>query len=144
MAFFESKKYLCIDFCWFLATNILAFLDEGVRTFYYLTHIGDWIALVFYTILFLILPLILYFVYRKIKKETFNCIHWVFTSVTFNYHSNFRCLKTKTLFRVWYYHLKQGSKYLINSVAKFVNKQLHFAKKTLNGKKICMKGKFTA
>jgi hypothetical protein len=52
-----------------LTTNILAFLDEGVRTFNYLTHFGDWIALVLYTILFLILPLILYVVFRKSKKR---------------------------------------------------------------------------
>ena len=69
-AFFLDKKniYILILIS-FLTTNIIAFLDEGLRTFNYLTHLGDWIALVLYTILFVILPLVLYVVFRKSKKR---------------------------------------------------------------------------
>ena len=65
----DRKNIYILIFISFLITNILAFLDEGVRTFNYLTHLGDWIALLSYTILFLILPLILYIVFRKSKKR---------------------------------------------------------------------------
>ena len=67
--FLDIKNILKLIFISFLITNILAFLDEGVRSFNYLTHFGDWIALGLYTILFLILPLILYAVFRKSKKR---------------------------------------------------------------------------
>ena len=51
----------------FLITNLVAYLDEGIRTFEYLTHIGDWIALLFYTSLFLSIPLIIFFLVKSEK-----------------------------------------------------------------------------
>jgi hypothetical protein len=65
----DKKNIYILILISFLTTNILAFLDEGVRSFRYLTHFGDWIALLLYTILFLILPLILNVVFRKSKKR---------------------------------------------------------------------------
>ena len=54
----------------FLITNSIAFLDEGIRTFDYLSNPGDWIALLIYTLLFLIIPLLLFF-NAKHKKHRF-------------------------------------------------------------------------
>ncbi|OUR91656.1 hypothetical protein A9Q87_10145 [Flavobacteriales bacterium 34_180_T64] len=55
----------------FLLTNSVAFLDEGIRTFDYLKHIGDWIALLIYTLLFSILPILIFFMSKKNFKDRF-------------------------------------------------------------------------
>jgi hypothetical protein len=62
----EKKQVLSLVAVSFLLCNIIAFLDEGIQSFNYLTHLGDWIALVLYTLIFLILPLIIF--YRSIKR----------------------------------------------------------------------------
>jgi hypothetical protein len=55
----------------FLLTNVVAYLDEGIRTFDYLTHLGDWIALIIYSILFLAFPLLIFFLVKKNEKTRF-------------------------------------------------------------------------
>ncbi len=72
MAFFMKYKYpLLLLFVSFLLTNIIAFLDEGIRTFEYLNRAGDWVALIIYSILFLIIPLLIFFLMKKTLKERF-------------------------------------------------------------------------
>ena len=64
------KKYIIILVAIsFLLTNCIAFLDEGIRTFDYLKHAGDWIALFIYTILFVLIPFFIFFL-RKEKPKT--------------------------------------------------------------------------
>jgi len=53
----------------FALTNVIAYLDEGIRTFDYLTRIGDWIALIMYTFIFSVIPLVLFFAFRKSKSR---------------------------------------------------------------------------
>ena len=53
----------------FAMVNTVAYFDEGIRSFKYLTVPGDWVALIIYTILFSILPLILYYSQKK-EAET--------------------------------------------------------------------------
>lgn len=55
----------------FVLTNIVAYLDEGIRTFDYLSQPGDWIALIIYSILFLIVPLLMFFLIKMNPKQRF-------------------------------------------------------------------------
>lgn len=55
----------------FLLTNVVAYLDEGLRSFDYLRHAGDWIALILYTTIFLIIPLLLFFGNKRSYKDRF-------------------------------------------------------------------------
>ena len=55
----------------FVLTNFVAFLDEGIRNFEYLTRISDWVALILYTTVFLILPLLIFFLVKKNAKKRF-------------------------------------------------------------------------
>lgn len=56
----EKKHILYLVIISFLLCNSIAFLDEGIHGFEYLTHASDWVALLIYTTIFLILPLIIY------------------------------------------------------------------------------------
>ncbi len=54
----------------FLLCNVVAYLDEGIHTFYYLTQGGDWSALIIYTALFTVLPITIYsFIKGSFKKR---------------------------------------------------------------------------
>jgi len=66
----ERKQIIVLIVISFLLCNVVAFLDEGIKTFNYLTHLGDWITLIIYAIIFLIFPLILFYSY-KISKFRF-------------------------------------------------------------------------
>ncbi|WP_456437956.1 hypothetical protein [Psychroserpens sp.] len=55
----------------FFLTNLVAFLDEGIRSFEYLNHAGDWVALAIYTVLFLIIPFLIFFLIKKNLKRRF-------------------------------------------------------------------------
>ena len=55
----------------FILTNFVAFLDEGVHTFEYLSRSGDGVALVIYTIVFLIIPLLIFFLVKVNLKRRF-------------------------------------------------------------------------
>ncbi|MEO1032259.1 MAG: hypothetical protein AAFX55_12680 [Bacteroidota bacterium] len=63
------KRLLGLLLMSFLITNVIAFLDEGIRTFDYLMRIGDWMALLIYTLLFLIMPLIIFFRVKDNKNR---------------------------------------------------------------------------
>lgn len=67
----QSKCAWLLVFISFLLTNIVAFLDEGIRTFDYLTRPGDWIALIIYTIFFLCIPLAIFFLLKRDEKHRF-------------------------------------------------------------------------
>ena len=56
----------------FLLTNVVAYLDEGIRTFEYLTRLGDWIALVMYTTFFSLLPLVILYLSKGGVKRRFS------------------------------------------------------------------------
>jgi hypothetical protein len=49
----------------FILTNSIALLDEGIQSFKYFKHRGDWVALLVYTFLFLLLPLLIFFMGKK-------------------------------------------------------------------------------
>ncbi len=68
------KQLLCLIVISFIITNIVAFLDEGIRTFDYLTRIGDWIALLIYTVLFLILPMIIFFMIKDENRRFYGAL----------------------------------------------------------------------
>lgn len=53
----------------FLLTNIVAYLDEGIKTFDYLTRLGDWVALVIYTGLFSFLPIVILILSKGKEKR---------------------------------------------------------------------------
>ncbi|MCB0382547.1 MAG: hypothetical protein KDD05_04405 [Psychroserpens sp.] len=55
----------------FILTNVVAFLDEGIQTFDYLNHVADWFALILYTILFLIFPLVIFYRTKYSVKRKF-------------------------------------------------------------------------
>ncbi len=63
----EHKQVLALTIISFLLCNAVAYFDEGLNSFNYLTHGGDWVALFMYTVLFLVLPLILFFSFKKSK-----------------------------------------------------------------------------
>ncbi|WP_353777392.1 hypothetical protein [Winogradskyella sp. 3972H.M.0a.05] len=65
----ERRQLILLVIISFLLCNVVAYLDEGIRTFEYLTMPGDWIALIIYTIVFMILPLILFLSFRKSKLK---------------------------------------------------------------------------
>jgi len=67
----ERKYILLLVLISFLLTNLVAYLDEGLRDFDYLKHLGDWVALIVYTAGFLIIPLLLFFIRTKKLKERF-------------------------------------------------------------------------
>jgi hypothetical protein len=67
----ERKYILLLVLISFLLTNVVAYLDEGLHSFEYLNHGSDWVALLVYTIIFLIIPLILFFGIRKSYKGRF-------------------------------------------------------------------------
>lgn len=67
----ERKYVFGLILISFILTNMAAFLDEGIRSFEYLTYGGDWIALVIYTILFLIIPFLIFFLNKKNLKTRF-------------------------------------------------------------------------
>lgn len=67
----ELKYSLSLVFISCILTNTIAFLDEGIRTFDYLLHFGDWIALLIYTFLFLIVPFSIFFLVKKSVKTRF-------------------------------------------------------------------------
>lgn len=67
----ERKYLFSLIFISFFLTNLIAFLDEGVRSFEYLTQPGDWVALVIYTVLFLIIPFLIFFFIKKNLKKRF-------------------------------------------------------------------------
>ena len=72
MAFFMMRKYiLLLVLISFVLTNIVAFLDEGIRTFVYLSRLSDWVALILYTTVFLILPLLIFLLVKKKAKRRF-------------------------------------------------------------------------
>jgi hypothetical protein len=67
-----TRKYVLFIFLLsFLITNVIAFLDEGIRTFNYLFQTGDWIALIIYTLLFSFLPLLLLILNKKNTRHRF-------------------------------------------------------------------------
>ena len=67
-----TRKYVLFIFLLsFLITNVIAFLDEGIRTFNYLFQTGDWIALIIYTHLFSFLPLLLLILNKKNTRHRF-------------------------------------------------------------------------
>lgn len=68
------KQLLGLIVISFIITNVVAFLDEGIRTFDYLTRIGDWIALLIYTVLFLILPMIIFFMIKDKSKRFYGAL----------------------------------------------------------------------
>lgn len=55
----------------FFLTNIVAFLDEGLYSFKYLTRLGDWVAIIIYTALFLLIPFLIFFWIKKSEKVRF-------------------------------------------------------------------------
>ncbi|MCB0446164.1 MAG: hypothetical protein KDD03_01370 [Gelidibacter sp.] len=55
----------------FLLTNVVAYLDEGIRTFDYLMRFSDWVALIIYTTLFLAIPFLIFFLVKKNEKKRF-------------------------------------------------------------------------
>ena len=68
------KQLLGLIIISFVITNVVAFLDEGIRTFDYLTRIGDWIALLIYTVLFLILPLIIFYIMKDNRRRFYGAL----------------------------------------------------------------------
>jgi len=67
----ERKYVFGLVLISFILTNLVAFLDEGIHSFEYLMHAGDWVALIIYTILFLIIPFLIFFLYKKNLKIRF-------------------------------------------------------------------------
>lgn len=67
----NKQDYVILILISFIITNIVAYLDEGIRTFDYLTRLGDWIALIIYTFIFLIIPLLLYLIFNKNKYKLY-------------------------------------------------------------------------
>ena len=65
----------------FIITNVVAYLDEGIRTFEYLKPPGDWIALLVYTILFLLIPFLFFFINKRKLKTRFMASLLGFTPV---------------------------------------------------------------
>ena len=65
----------------FLLTNVVAYLDEGIRSFDYLQYGSDWIALLIYTILFLAIPFLVFFISKKKLKTRFIMSLFGFTPV---------------------------------------------------------------
>ncbi len=65
----ERKPLIVLVLVSFLLCNAVAYFDEGLRSFNYLTQGGDWIALLIYTLLFLIAPLILFYSYKRSKQR---------------------------------------------------------------------------
>lgn len=75
-------KYVCaLIFISFILTNIIAFLDEGIRSFEYLNHAGDWVSLVIYTLLFLIIPFLIFLLTKKNLKRRFLFSLYGFTPI---------------------------------------------------------------
>ena len=67
-----EKKYIFgLVLISFLLTNIVAYLDEGLYNFNYLSNGGDWFALIIYTIVFLVIPFLLFFGIRKKLNKRF-------------------------------------------------------------------------
>jgi len=67
----ERKYILLLVLISFLLTNIVAYLDEGIYSLDYLSHLGDWVALIIYTTAFLVIPLLIFFVVKKRVKHRF-------------------------------------------------------------------------
>ena len=67
----EKKHILMLLGISFLLCNCVAFLDEGRYSFHYLTQGGDWIALVVYTALFMVVPITLFTSAKKKIKTRF-------------------------------------------------------------------------
>lgn len=67
----ERKYIVWLIIISFLLTNAMAFLDEGLRSFEYLKHLGDWVALMLYTFAFLIIPILLFYGINKSYKNKF-------------------------------------------------------------------------
>ncbi len=67
----EQKYIIGLVVISFILTNAVAYLDEGLRNFDYLNHLGDWIALIMYTTAFLVIPLLLFFGVRKKLNNRF-------------------------------------------------------------------------
>lgn len=65
----EQKFVVLLIVISFFLTNVVAYLDEGLRDFDYLRHLGDWITLIIYSIVFLVIPLLLFFGVRKNHKH---------------------------------------------------------------------------
>ena len=55
-----KKHILLILIIAFFLCNCVAYLDEGIRTFEYLKSPGDLVALVIYTLLFSVLPFVIF------------------------------------------------------------------------------------
>ncbi len=68
----ERKFTLLLLLISFALTNVVAYLDEGIRNFEYLTQLGDWIALIMYTVGFLILPLLIFLLLKKGDRKRFS------------------------------------------------------------------------
>ena len=66
-----KKQLTIILLISFLLCNLMAFLDEGLYSFNYLTQLGDWVALIMYTIIFAIVPIAILVSSKKPQKQSF-------------------------------------------------------------------------
>ena len=65
----ERKQLILLILISFLLCNVGAFFDEGIRTFNYLFQYGDWIALIVYSALFSVFPVLFYLNLKKHKDR---------------------------------------------------------------------------
>ena len=67
----EKKYIFLLLIIAVLLCNSVAYLDEGIRTFDYLKRLGDWSALIMYTILFSGLPFTIFLLSKGLEKRRF-------------------------------------------------------------------------
>lgn len=67
----EKKYAFYLIIISFILCNAVAFLDEGLYSFNYLTQLADWAALAMYTCIFLILPVTILLSTKKEPKQGF-------------------------------------------------------------------------
>jgi len=80
--FFMEKKYISILLgLSFLFCNCVAFLDEGRYSFNYMLQAGDWVAMLLYTALFMVVPLALFISIKKSMKTRFYLSLWGFSPI---------------------------------------------------------------
>lgn len=65
----ERKQLIILLVISFLLCNVMAFLDEGIRTFDYLFQSVDWIVLIVYSALVSVFPILFYLNLKKHKHR---------------------------------------------------------------------------